>query len=72
MLFLVEWFTVNLLFEMTFVFWQDILEKFEFFPIKCLIQRAADVYQRALQANQQKKRIRPPKTKVKEAFNQTI
>ena len=28
-----------------FVFPQDILEKFEFFPIKCRIQRALEVYQ---------------------------
>ncbi len=48
--------------------WQDILEKFEFFPIKCLIQRATDIYRTVLQKNEQMKDMRPFKTKVGSMF----
>jgi hypothetical protein len=44
---------------------QEILEKFEFFPIKCLIERAADLYKKGLEMNEKNnKGKRSFKTKV--------
>jgi hypothetical protein len=43
---------------------QEILEKFEFFPIKCRIQRASELYKKGLEINEQLKVKRTFKTKV--------
>jgi hypothetical protein len=43
---------------------KEILEKFEFFPIKCVIQRAAELYNKGLETNEQNKIERTFKTKV--------
>jgi hypothetical protein len=55
---------------------QDILTKFEFFPIKCRIQRAAENFNRLReellaqqhQANKVEKTLPPVKTKVRAAL----
>ncbi len=44
--------------------WQEILEKFEYFPIKCLIQRASEMYKKGLEMNEQYTGKRTFKTKV--------
>jgi hypothetical protein len=45
---------------------QDVLEKFEFFPIKCRIQRANEIYQGVLKnkREEQDKLTEPLKIKV--------
>ena len=37
----------------TFI-WQEIMEKFEFFPIKCRVQRATEVFKRNTQEHKHK------------------
>ena len=55
---------------------QEILEKFEFFPIKCRIQRAARLFRRSFDDKQRRQQLRdlfprPLKTKVIRLLNNT-
>ncbi len=44
---------------------QEILEKFEFFPIKCRIQRASEIYQGVLKKKRAEQDNQPEQLKIK-------
>jgi hypothetical protein len=48
---------------------QDVLEKFEFFPVKCRIQRASEVFAKVTERKQKEQNGRPLKAKVNQALN---